>query len=160
MNSLEIKISIRKLKNYSASLKRTTNEKTLLMIMESFSNYVMNLYGVLIEEAINSNRYKGVWEPIDEEGYQEYLGTEPTGDILVYIKEAFEVKKIGYNFIIRINPNKRYPGSRIPLYRVVLAIDNGTSKFNSRPILKKIINKINHHILDLWRGFLKMKGVI
>lgn len=146
--------------DYSASLKRTIDDKTLLMMIKSFSEYVMNLYGMLIEESINSNRYKGLWEPIEEEGYKEYLGTEPTGDILFYIKDAFEVKKIGYDFIIRINPRKKYPGSKVPLYRVVLAIDNGTSKFNARPILKKIINQINHHMLDLWRGFLKMKGVI
>ena len=160
MNSLEIKINIKKLTDYSASLKRTIDEKTLLLMIESFSKYVMNLYGVLIEEAIKSNRYKGVWEPIDEKGYREYLGTKPTGDILLYMREAFEVKKIGYNFIIRINPKERYPGSKLPLSRVVLAIDNGTSKFNSRPILRKIIYQINHHIIDLWRGFLKMKGVI
>jgi hypothetical protein len=160
MNSLEIRIRTRKLMDYSASLKRTIDDKTLLMMIKSFSEYVMNLYGMLIEESINSNRYKGLWEPIEEEGYKEYLGTEPTGDILFYIKDAFEVKKIGYDFIIRINPRKKYPGSKVPLYRVVLAIDNGTSKFNARPILKKIINQINHHMLDLWRGFLKMKGVI
>lgn len=129
-------------------------------MIESFSKYVMNLYGMLIEEAINSNRYKGIWEPVNEEGYKEYLGTEPTGDILYYIKEAFEVKKIGYNFIIRLNPRSRYPNSRLPLSRVVLAIDNGTSKFNARPILRKIIKQINHHMIDLWKGFLKMKGVI
>ena len=82
----------------------------------------MNLYGLLIEEAINSNRYKGLWEPIEDEGYREYLGTDPTGDILLYMKESFEVKKIGYNFIISINPKKKYPGSKLPLYRVVLAI--------------------------------------
>lgn len=160
MNSSEIKINIKKLTDYSASLKRNIDDKTLLLIIESFSKYVMTLYGAMIEEAVNSNRYKGVWEPIEEEGYRDYLGTEPTGDILLYMKESFEVRKIGYNFIIRINPNKRYPGSKLPLFRVILAIDNGTSKFNSRPILRKIINQINHHILDLWRGFLKMKGVI
>lgn len=160
MNSLEIKININRLMDYSASLKRTIDEKTLLSMIKSFSIYVMNLYGLLIEEAINSNRYKGLWEPIEDEGYREYLGTDPTGDILLYMKESFEVKKIGYNFIISINHKKKYPGSKLLLYRVVLAIDNGTSKFNSRPILRKIISQINHHIIDLWRGFLKMKGVI
>ena len=95
MDSLEIKINIKKLTDYSASLKRTIDEKTLLLMIESFSKYVMNLYGVLIEEAINSNRYKGVWEPIEEKGYLEYLGTKQTGEILLYMREAFEVKKIG-----------------------------------------------------------------
>lgn len=160
MNSLEIRINITKLKNYSATALRTVEEKTLLTMIESFSKYVMNLYGMMIEESINSNRYKGQWEPVDDEGYKEYLGTEPVGDIISLIQDAFEVRKIGYNFIIRINPKKKYPGSKIPLERVILAIDHGTSKFNSRPILRRITNQIRSHILDLWRGYLLMKGVI
>lgn len=160
MNSLDIKINIKKLTDYSASLRRTIDKKTLLLIIESFSKYVMNLYGVLIEESVNSNRYNGIWEPLDDEGYKEYLGIEPTGNILSYIKEGFECKKIGYNFIISINPKMKYPGSKFSLKRVVTAIEYGTSKFNARPILRRIVNNINRHILDLWRGFLKMKGVI
>lgn len=160
MTSLDIKISISKIKDYSVSSLSKKEEKTLLMLIESFSMYVMNLYGILIEEAVNSNRYRGQWEPMEEKGYKEYLGTEPTGDILLYLKKSLEVKKIGRNFIIRVNPKIKYPGSDLSIEKVILAIDNGTSKFNARPVCKRIVSQIRAHILDLWRGFLLMKGVI
>lgn len=160
MSSLEIKVNVRVLEDYSKKFFDKIEKKTLLKIIKAFSEYLLELYGSLIEEAVNSNRYKGQWEPVDDEGYKEYLGTEPTGDILYYIKDALEVKKIGYNFIIRIDPKKKYPGSNLSVERVVLALDNGTLKFSARPILKKIIRQIRSHIKELFRGFLKMKGAI
>lgn len=160
MTSLDIKINIKKLSDYSASLDKDTKKKTLLLMIESFSNYILRLYGSMIEEAINSRRYKGKWEPVEEEGYLDYLGVTPKVNILYLIEEALEVKKIGSNFLIRINPYYRYPGTDIPLVRVLRTIENGTSKFNARPIMSKIVVQIRSNILDLWRGYLMMKNII
>lgn len=160
MNNLDIKVPVKKLLDYSASLKSTIPEETLLLMIESFSHYVKRLYFNLICEAVNSRDYKGNWEPIDDEGYQEYLGMTPEGNILDSIEDALEVRKIGYNFIVRFNPNYLYPNSRIRLLKVLRAIDSGTSDFNARPIFRKIIANIRDNILVLWRVFLSMKGVV
>lgn len=160
MSNLDIKININDLLDYSASLGSTIEKKTLLKMIKSFSKYVLELYGRLIEEAIYSRRYKGRWEPVDEEGYQEYLGVTPVEDIITLMRDALESRKIGYYYVIRFKPTYRYPGTRLPLTRVLRAIDRGTSKFNARPIFSKIIREINSHMYDLFRGYLKMKGVI
>lgn len=160
MTSLDIKINIREFSNYSAALGRNSDKKTKLMIVESFSYYILRFYLRLIEEAIYSRRYQGQWEPIDEQGYIDYLGVVPTNDILSLIKDALEVEKIGYNFIVRINPHYKYPGTNIPLVRVLRAIETGTSEFPARPILAKITSKVRRRLFDLWRGYLTMKGVI
>lgn len=160
MSSLDIKISIKKLSNYSASLDRSRKKKTLLLMIESFAHYILHLYLSMIEESINSRRYRGKWEPVEDEGYIEYLGVTPETNILYLIQEALEVKKIGNYFYVRVNPHYLYPGTRIPLIRILKAIEYGTSKFNARPIMSKSAREISRHIMDLWRGYLTMKGVI
>lgn len=160
MTNFDIKINIRKISNYSGLSNNRRTRKTLLLMIESFSQYVLELYGRLIEEAIYSRRYKGNWEPVEEEGYREYLGIKPTRNILYSIRESLEVKKIGYHFIVRFNPSYRYPGTKIPFIRVLRAIENGTSDFNARPIISKIVVQLRSNLLDLWRGYLTMKGVI
>lgn len=159
MTNLDIRINVKKLMDYSESLKPHLKEETLLMMIESFAYYILRLYVSMIEESIYSNRYKGKWEPVEDEGYREYLGTDPKGDILTLIFESLEVEKIGYNFVVSIEPHYKYPGTELPLVRVLRAIDSGTSKFNARPIFSRIISQINSHLLSLWRGYLKKKGV-
>lgn len=160
MSNLDIKININKLLDYSESLGSTIEKKTLVLMIKSFSEYVLELYGRLIEESIYSNRYKGHWEPIEDEGYREYIGVTPVDNITLLIRESLESRKIGYHYVIRFKPNYRYPGTRLPISRVLRAIDSGTSKFHARPIFSKIIREINSHIYELWRGYLKMKGVV
>lgn len=160
MSNLDIKINIRRLMDYSGSLDVSEDKKTLLSMIESFSSYVSELYLSMIQESIYSRRYKGEWEPVDDPEYVEYLGTTPDTHILILISEALEIKKIGYNFIIRFNPRYRYPGTRHYLVNILRAIDRGTSKFNARPIFHKIVSQIRSHIPELWKGYLSMKGVI
>lgn len=160
MSSLDIRINIDKFLDYSESLGSTIEKKTLIMMIKSFSEYVLELYGRMITEAIYSNRYKGNWEPVSDKEYKEYIGTEPVNDIIQVMRDALEVKKIGYHFLIRFNPHYKYPGSKLTLDKVLRAIDSGTSKFHARPIFSKIQRDINKHLYELFRGYLKMKNVI
>jgi len=146
--------------DYSESLDDTIDKKTLVLMIKSFSEYVLELYGRLLVEAIYSNRYKGKWEPVDDDGYKEYIGVTPVEDMTLLMRDALEAKKIGYYCMVRFNPRYMYPGTRIPLSKVLRAIDSGTSKFNARPIFSKIIREINSNIYDLFKGYLLMKGVI
>ena len=114
---------------------------------------------LMIEESIYSNRYKGEWEPVHDEEYVKYINTTPSEDILYLIKDAMEIREVKDNIIIRINPKYRYPGSKLYLIEVLRAIDNGTSKFNARPILKGIVRQINFELPRLWKNYLKKKGV-
>lgn len=159
MTNLEIKINIRKLRN-DRKVQKYKDEKSFTLLVEHFAKYIARLYVDLIEKAIESHQYKGKWEPVDDEEYIKYLGTEPKKNIIVLIKEAMEVKKVGYNFIVRINPYYRYPDSDLTLLQVLRAIDNGTSKFPARPIFNKIVRSLNNQLLRLWRGYLTKKGVI
>ena len=158
MTNLDIKINILKLSSYVG--KKGIGDKKLSLMVEYFSHYILNLYGRVIESEINSRRYRGKWEPVDDPGYLEYIGVTPERPMIDLIAEALEVVKIGYNYIVRINPRYMYPGTRIPLMTVLRAIESGTSKFNARPILAKSTREINKNIVKLWKGYLKMKGVL
>lgn len=160
MSNFDIRINIRNLTNYTLKSGISTNKKTILLMIEDFSYYIRNLYLLSLEESINSKRYKGKWEPIEEKGYIEYLGVTPKVPIMSLIEDSMEVKKVGYNFIVEINPKYKYPGSKLPLVKVLRAIDRGTSDFNSRPIFNKIISEMRRRVMDLWRGYLLKKGVI
>lgn len=160
MTNFDIKINIRKLSRYISPSPEEDIDKIILKMIESFAHYVLNLYGQMIEESINSRRYRGKWEPVDDPEYVEYLGVSPSTEIIYLIQESLEVEKIGYNFVVRFNPYYKYPGTKIPLIRVLRAIENGTSRFNARPILAKSAIEIRKSLLDLWKGYLTMKGVI
>lgn len=154
-----IKLDVGKLLYYSEVLKPRISNETLLMLIRSFSVYVRDLYKVMIAESIYSNRYKGDWEPIKDEGYLEFLGTTPSEHILDLIYDALEIREIKNNIVIRFEPEYKYPGSKLTLVRVLKAIDNGTSKFNARPILKDAVSHLNRNISGLWRVYLRQKGV-
>lgn len=160
MRSLDIKINIKELTNYSASSDLIKKKKTLLLMIKSFAEYLRSLYLHLIKEEINSKRYQGNWEPIEEKGYQEYLGVSPQSDIYLLVEDAMEVKKLGNNFVVRINPYYKYPDTRIPLLKVLRAIENGTSDFNARPLMSKVVLELQKNVIDYWRAYLAMKGVI
>lgn len=159
MTSLDIRISISKLLDYSDVLRKTDRRKTSLLIIEDFAHYIRELYIKMVAESIHSRRYKGKWEPVEDEGYLEYLGTTPSLDILYLIEEALLVEKTGYNFIVSFNKRYKYPGTDLSLVKVLRAIEYGTSEFNPRPILAKIVGEIRGNLLDLWRGYLTMKGI-
>lgn len=160
MKDYEVIIKIDRLLHYSASLKPDISNETLLMIIRSFSSYVRDMYKAMILEFIYSKKYKGSWEPVEEEGYIEYLGVPPSDTDIVYLMyEALEIREIKNNIIIRFDPKYLYPGSRIPLIKVLKAIDNGTSKFNARPVLRPIVRQLNSSIPELWRLYLKQRGV-
>lgn len=158
-SNLEIRVNIRKIIEFSKPLQKTIDNKTLIKMIYAFSSYLSELYLDLIDEAINSNRYKGKWEPTDDKEYREYIGTTPKADIIDLMAEAIEVKKIGYYYVIRFNPRYKYPESKLPLIKVIRAIDGGTAKFHARPIFKKILRDIDSNIFKLWKGYLLRKGV-
>lgn len=159
MISYEIKIDISRLLHYSEFLKSHISNETLLMLIKSFSEYVRDLYLLMIEEEIFSNRYKGRWEPIEDKEYLKYIGTIPTNHIMSIIEDAIEIRKIKQSIIVRIDPEYLYPGSKIRLLMVLRAIDNGTSKFNARPLFKSIVRQLNSSLPSLWKNYLRKKGV-
>lgn len=160
MTNLEVKVSITKLLEYSDFLEDEIDKRTRIKLIGSFCEYLKRLYITMVEESMNSNRYKGRWDPRDEIGYINYLGVIPKKGILSILADALEVKKMGYNFYIRVNPRKKYPGSKLTVLKVLRALENGTSDFSARPILYKVSKEIRSNLLDLWRGWLKMKGII
>lgn len=161
MSSFDIIIRVHRLSSYSiANLDTKLEDDTLYKVVEAFSNYIKNLFGLLIEEATYSSRYKGKWEPKDSLAYIEYLGEIPEGNIIEYLSEALEVRKAGSTFIVSINRNYKYPKSRRKLVDVLRTIEYGNSKIPARPIIMRARRLINSNILKLWRGFLHMKSII
>lgn len=154
---LEIKISIAQLQRYEID---ETNKKKHLMIMESFAHYIRRLYLRLLRDEMDSNRYKGQWEPIHDLNYIEYLKVIPNRDIYSIIKDALKVEKVGNYFIVRIDGYYKYPGSSRYLEDVLSVIEYGNSKVDARPIMRKSIRFIDMNMDRLYKGYLSMRGVI
>lgn len=160
MNSYEITINVTKLLHYSNPPKSKVDNKTLVMLINSFSKYIRNVYMSMIESKIYSARYKGEWEPVNDPGYLEYIGTTPSKHIIELMYDALEIKSIKRDIRIRFDPSYRYPNSKLTLISVLNAIDTGTSKFNARPLLKSLSRELNASLPRLWRAYLKQKGVL
>lgn len=160
MTNFDIRLNIPRLAANTIRLGSRLDDKELNIVVGAFAAYLRELYGLMVEEAINSNRYKGEWEPRDDEGYQEYIGTKPTTSMITLISRSLYVKKRNREYIVTFDERKRYPGSKLTIFRVLKAIEYGTSKFNARPMMVKITRKLNRNLLSLWKGFLTMKGVI
>lgn len=160
MNSYEIMINVTKLLHYSNPPKSKVDNKTLVMLINSFSEYIRKVYMSMIESKIYSARYKGEWEPVNDPGYLEYIGTTPSEHIIELMYDALEIKSIKRDIRIRFDPSYKYPNSKLTLISVLNAIDTGTSKFNARPLLKSLSRELNASIPRLWRAYLKQKGVL
>ena len=160
MSNLDIRIDIKKFSHMNKSLAKNLEDDVLELLVKSFADYILRLYFRMIEESINSRRYKGNWEPIEDKSYLEYLGTTPVSDILICIREALKIKKIGYNFVVTFDDRYNYPGSRIPLVQVLRAVDSGNKEINARPIFRNITYPIQGNLTKLWKGYLTMKGVL
>lgn len=159
MNNYDIKINVPSLLHYSVLSKSKVDNETLLMLINSFSWYVRKTYVSMIYESIYSSRYKGDWEPIYDQGYLDYIGTNPSADIFDLIYDALEIRSIKQNIVIRIDPDYMYPNSKLKLLTVLNAIDNGTTKFNARPLLKGVARKLRFKLHSLWRVYLRQRGV-
>lgn len=159
MTNFSISISATMIATSIASKGLSKDDKVIMNTILSFAEYIRRLYLKLIEEDMNSNRYRGNWEPSEDKGYQEYLGVIPKYNILELLDNSLEIKKIGYTIYVRINPYMKYPGSRRSFLDVLRAIEYGTSDFPARPILAKNAREIQKNVLRLWKGFLMMKGV-
>lgn len=161
MRDFSIRLSVIDLRNYSITLGTKLNDENLTIVLNKFSEYLIALYGTLIENAINSSRYKGDWEPIDDEEYRKYIGTNPRKSlILPLMKASLIYDKRGYFYVIRFDEDLKYPGSELSVLDVLRAIEYGTSKFHARPIIRKACNLIKSNVRRLWKGFLTMKGLI
>lgn len=159
MNSLSIKLKVREL---SEEFPSKIEKRTRIKLMDSFAEYIKNLYIRSLEDQMYSSRYKGNWEPVEDLGYLEFIGDTPEENILDIIISNIEVKKSLAYHQIRIDPHVRYPKkkSKLTLLRVLNAIEYGTSKFNARPIFRSVISSIDEDIAILWRSYLFRKGVL
>lgn len=160
MDRLDIRVNIKSIMDYSESLKKDLSEETILSLIEQFSLFLVDIYLMFIQDSMCSRVYKGKWEPVDDENYLKYIGTTPQEHIYDSIKSSMSSKKIGNNYIVGIDQSKKYKGSKLSLVQVINAIEYGTSKFNARPIFRKILTTIRKDILDLWRGYLTLKNII
>lgn len=161
MADFEIKIQTSKLKHYSKSLVNSIDPKTLSVVIEGFSRYVQRVYIVEIRRAMRkSNRYRGQWEPVDDPGYVEFLGTSPTNQMYDYLPLIFETVKVGPNWIIRVSDSYVYPNTSLKILKVLRSIEHGTTKFRARPLINKVASEVEHSILALWRYYLYSQGVL
>lgn len=152
--SIYIKVSETEWRPGSRLVKGTEFED----LLDDFAKYIANIYRDQVVEAINSQRYRGTWEPLSPE-YAEFkrkkgLSTK-IWEATKYLKESIDVWRLRDYYVVGVKRNVMYPNSKTPVYKVVRWLEFGTSKIPARPLFMPIKRSISSNIRTYWDKFLR-----
>jgi hypothetical protein len=132
-------------------------------LLGKFARRIAQIYADELVKAINSQRYKGRWEPLSP----EYLEWKKANNMSTKIWEATSLLKdsIGVwrsnnRYVVGIKRNIKYPDSNVPVYRVARWMEFGTSKMPARPLFLPVKKLINSRLRTYWTEFLLEEGVL
>lgn len=155
--SIYIRVSSTEWKPGSRLIKGTEYED----LLSEFSKYIANIYAKQIVDAINTQRYSGSWEPLSKE-YLEFkrknnLSTK-TWEATELLKNSIGVWRLKDHYVVGVKRNVVYPGSNVPVYKVIRCLEFGTSKMPARPLFMPIKRSISGNIRNYWNRFLEERG--
>lgn len=161
MASMDIKIQVDDYKSWAPGSRLAgTDYRTLLT---AFSRYIADLYVKELVEAINSQRYKKVWEPLTPE-YLEYkrkngLSTN-IWEATSLLKESITTYRSNNSYVVGVDRRLKYPGTNVYVYKVVRWLEYGTSRMPARPLFGPVKRRIERNMRKYWETFLSERGVI
>lgn len=130
-------------------------------LLGKFAKYIANIYVEELVKAIDSQRYKGRWEPLSP----EYLEWKKQNNMSTNIWEATSLVRDSIGtwrnndvYVVGIKRNVKYPGSNIPAFRVIRWMEFGTSKMPARPLFLPVKRLINSRLRRYWEEFLIEEG--
>ena len=149
------------MKSWAPGSRMATDEQTKLLT--AFSRRICEIYVKELVDAINSQRYKGKWEPLSK-SYLEYkrangLSTK-IWEATSLLKESITYYRSGNSYVIGVNRRLMYPGSRVPVYKVIRWMEFGTSRMPARPLFMPVKRKLERNMRMYWGEFLRERGLM
>lgn len=132
-------------------------------LLTAFSKYVAELYVRELVDAINSQRYKGRWEPLTSD-YLEYkrkngLSTN-IWEATSLLKESITVYRSDRSYVVGIDRSLKYPGTNVRVYKVIRWMEFGTSRMPARPLFSPVKRKLERNMRKIWESFLEERGLL
>lgn len=132
-------------------------------LLTAFSRKIADLYVEELVSAINTQRYKSIWEPLTP-GYLEYkrqngLSTN-IWEATSLVKESITYYRSGNSYVVGVNRNLRYPNSNVLVYKVIRWMEFGTSRMPARPLFLPVKRKLERNMRKYWTEFLVERGVL
>lgn len=132
-------------------------------LLTAFSRFIADLYVEELVDAINSQRYKSQWEPLTE-SYLEYKKANGLStniwEATSLLKESITFYKSGNSYVVGVNRSLKYPGSNVPVYKVIRWMEYGTSRMPARPLFGPVKRRLEKNMRMLWEEFLIRNGVL
>lgn len=161
--SMDIKLQYDDYKSWAPGSRLSRNPVDYSSLLTAFSRKIADLYVEELVEAINSQRYKSRWEPLTE-SYLQYkkdngLSTN-IWEASSLLKDSITFYRSGNSYVIGVNRNLKYPGTNVPVMKVIRWMEFGTSRMPARPLFTPIKRKLERNMRNLWEEFLRERGEI
>lgn len=131
-------------------------------LLGQFAKYIAEIYRDELIAAINSQRYKGQWEPLSKE-YLEYKRrhglSDKTWEATELLKNSISAYRSNNKWVVGINPYIKYPGTKTYVYKVARWMEYGTSNMPARPLFRPVKKLITSRMRKYWHAFLISKGI-
>lgn len=163
MTPFDIKLQYDEYRKWAPGSRLSKQYPNTEKLRTAFSRYVAELYVKELIDAINSQRYKGRWEPLTP-GYLRYkkehgLSTN-IWEATSLLKESITVYRSGNSYVVGVNRNLKYPNSNVKVYMVIRWMEFGTSRMPARPLFAPVKRKLERNMRKIWESFLEERGLL
>jgi hypothetical protein len=138
------------------------NNKQKEALLGEFAHYIADIYRDELVLAIETQRYKSKWEPLDP----KYLAWKKSQGLSTKVwestsllKDSITAYRSNNKWVVGINPRVKYPGSGVPVYKVARWLEYGTSVIPARPLFRPVKQLVQGRMRKYWDRFLLSKGI-
>lgn len=152
--SIYIQVSSSQWKPASRIAKGKEEQEKLL---GKFAKKIAIIYAEELVKAIDSQRYQSRWEPLNPDYLQwkkDNNLSENIWEATSLAKESIGVWRSNDKYVVGVKRNIKYPGSNVPVYKVIRMLEFGTSKMPARPLFLPVKRLINSRLRKYWEEFL------
>lgn len=163
MNAFDIQLQFDDYKRWRPGSRLAGRDTELKSLLKEFAEKIAGIYVQELVEAINSQRYKGRWEPLTDSylAYKVSHGLSPKmWEATSLLKTSLTYYVRGNSYVVGVNEALLYPGSNVPVYKVIRWLEFGTSRIPARPLFRPVRNRIQRNMRNYWEEFLFEKGIL
>lgn len=159
--SMDIKIQVNG-SIWRPAIRMSKGKKEQEKILGSFAKYIANIYRDELVKSINSQRYRGNWEPLSDDYVRwkksQGLSTN-TWEATSLLKDSISVWRSDGSWVVGVSRRVKYLGSDVPVYRVCRWMEFGTSKMPARPLFLPVKRLISGRMRKYWTEFLDKNNI-
>lgn len=129
-------------------------------LLGQFAHYMAKVMAEEVRKAIITQKYAGTWAPLSV----EYLDFKKKHGLSLKIWEATEFLRKNITayrsndkYVVGVNKRIKYPGTKVPAWKVMFWMEFGTSKMPARPLFRPVATALRKNVRYHWIQFLKTK---